>query len=201
MPVSEFDVCDYVEAYETARADGEPAELERFLPNRGHPKFIAVLAELVRVEMEYAWTDGRPKRLEDYRTTFPEIFDDRATLTAVAFEEYRLRRLSGEHTDAEEYRQRYGLSVSEWFDDAAMVPTLQIPHVEYPPEESAASNELPHVGSTFQGFRLDAELGRGAFGRVYLAHQIELAGRPVALKITPVPGSNRRLWRGSSTPT
>jgi serine/threonine protein kinase/Tfp pilus assembly protein PilF len=42
---------------------------------------------------------------------------------------------------------------------------------------------MPEVGETFLGFHLEAELGRGAFGRVFLARQGELANRPVALKI------------------
>ncbi|HKB01379.1 MAG TPA: protein kinase [Gemmataceae bacterium] len=42
---------------------------------------------------------------------------------------------------------------------------------------------LPKVGDEFLGFHLTELLGRGSFGRVFLAHQGELAGRPVALKI------------------
>jgi hypothetical protein len=47
-----------------------------------------------------------------------------------------------------------------------------------------ALSTLPRAGSHFLGFHLIHELGRGAFGRVYLAQQGELANRPVALKIT-----------------
>jgi serine/threonine protein kinase/tetratricopeptide (TPR) repeat protein len=43
---------------------------------------------------------------------------------------------------------------------------------------------FPSVGGDFLGFRLVGELGRGAFGRVYLAHQGDLADRPVALKVS-----------------
>jgi serine/threonine protein kinase/predicted Zn-dependent protease len=43
---------------------------------------------------------------------------------------------------------------------------------------------LPEVGGEFLGFRLLSELGRGAFGRVYLARQDDLADRPVALKVS-----------------
>ena len=43
---------------------------------------------------------------------------------------------------------------------------------------------MPRAGDDFLGFRLAEELGRGAFGRVFLAHQGELSDRPVALKIT-----------------
>jgi serine/threonine protein kinase/Flp pilus assembly protein TadD len=46
-----------------------------------------------------------------------------------------------------------------------------------------AVTTMPKVGDEFLGFRLVAELGRGAFGRVFLAEQKELADRPVALKI------------------
>ena len=46
-----------------------------------------------------------------------------------------------------------------------------------------AMTSMPEVGSEFLGFFLLAELGRGAFGRVYLAQQGELANRPVVLKV------------------
>ena len=42
---------------------------------------------------------------------------------------------------------------------------------------------MPRVGHEFLGFRLLAELGAGAFGRVYLARQERLADRLVVLKI------------------
>lgn len=58
--------------------------------------------------------------------------------------------------------------------------------------EAAAT--LPEAGGEFLGFKLEEELGRGAFGRVYLARQGDLAGRPVALKIAyDVAGESRTL--------
>jgi serine/threonine protein kinase/tetratricopeptide (TPR) repeat protein len=42
---------------------------------------------------------------------------------------------------------------------------------------------LPEVGTLFLGFRLVALLGEGAFGRVFLAEQVDMANRPVALKV------------------
>jgi serine/threonine protein kinase len=47
---------------------------------------------------------------------------------------------------------------------------------------------MPEVGTEFVGFRLLAELGRGAFGRVFLAEQAALANRLVALKVAPDAG-------------
>jgi serine/threonine protein kinase/Tfp pilus assembly protein PilF len=46
-----------------------------------------------------------------------------------------------------------------------------------------AARTLPGVGSDYLGFHLIDELGRGAFGRVFLAQQRDLANRPVALKV------------------
>jgi serine/threonine protein kinase/Tfp pilus assembly protein PilF len=55
---------------------------------------------------------------------------------------------------------------------------------------------LPKPGDEFLGFRLVHELGRGAFGRVYLALQGDLADRPVALKVSAeLPGESRTLAR------
>src|SRR5689334_7090943 len=52
---------------------------------------------------------------------------------------------------------------------------------------------LPPVGSNFLGFQLIAELGRGTFGRVYLARQGDLANRAVALKISVDLASESQL--------
>src|SRR5438094_722990 len=47
-----------------------------------------------------------------------------------------------------------------------------------------AALAMPRVGEEFLGFRLEAELGRGAFGRVFLARDLDLADRLVAVKVT-----------------
>src|SRR5262249_32199982 len=53
---------------------------------------------------------------------------------------------------------------------------------------------FPEVGRDFLGFRLIQQLARGAFARVYLARQGELADRYVALKVSPdVRGESRTL--------
>src|SRR5262249_29454816 len=47
-----------------------------------------------------------------------------------------------------------------------------------------AVSAFPAAGARFLGVQLIRELGRGAFGRVVLAAQGEMADRPVALKIS-----------------
>jgi serine/threonine protein kinase/tetratricopeptide (TPR) repeat protein len=50
--------------------------------------------------------------------------------------------------------------------------------------EANATTGGPEIGGDFLEFRLIDELGRGAFGKVYLARQGKLADRPVVLKIS-----------------
>lgn len=55
------------------------------------------------------------------------------------------------------------------------------------PNDPARASKVafPAVGDHFLSFHLIAELGRGSFGRVYLARQETLAHRPVVLKLSP----------------
>jgi serine/threonine protein kinase/tetratricopeptide (TPR) repeat protein len=147
----------FVEAYELAHGRGEQAELEHFLPPPGHPLRLAVLRELVRIDLEHGWLAGQPTPLDSYRRRFPELFADTAAVREVLFEEYRLRL---------EFDARRDLASSPSSAGVQPVPT-----------------QLPEAGENFAGFHLDAELGRGSFGRVFLARQEGLARRFVVLKI------------------
>jgi serine/threonine protein kinase len=51
-----------------------------------------------------------------------------------------------------------------------------------------AGEPMPEAGQTFLGFKLVRELGRGAFARVFLAHQSDLADRTVVLKVSADTG-------------
>src|SRR5690242_406161 len=90
------DLDDFVEAYESACAGGRQADLAAFLPEPGHPLHRQVLRELVRVDLEYGWAQGRPRPLEDYRSLYPQLFQEPEDLQAVTFEEYRLRLQAGQ---------------------------------------------------------------------------------------------------------
>src|SRR4051812_19551637 len=58
---------EFVAPYEAAQeAAGGDADLAGFVPPGGHPRYAEVVRELARVELEYAWERGRPRRVEDY---------------------------------------------------------------------------------------------------------------------------------------
>jgi eukaryotic-like serine/threonine-protein kinase len=69
--------------------------------------------------------------------------------------------------------------------------TSEEPESESEPEVPPLA--FPRRGEEIGGFRLISELGRGAFGRVYLAEEAGLGNRPVALKVTQPEGDEPRL--------
>jgi eukaryotic-like serine/threonine-protein kinase len=225
-----------VEAFEVMLEVHPDADLAPHLPPSAHPLYLAVLGELIRIDLERAWSRDKRKRIADYAARFPAVLTNENLLSAVAFEEYRQRARAGESVQPDEYRHTFGVDTSDWEDfgpgsvdepadgddfaptnvltpmpakqlDAktAAVPDLRQTQDRFVPQKAPAphraarakaisdaealahwqeaTTSLPQVGTEFVGFHLAAELGRGAFGRVYLARQGDLAGRLVALKV------------------
>jgi hypothetical protein len=87
---------DLIERFEAAQAANAQPELALFLPEPQNPLYRPVLVELIRVDLEYSWKRGTPKRLEDYVPLIAALADARDVLESIAFEEYRLRHQAGE---------------------------------------------------------------------------------------------------------
>ncbi|MAT73375.1 MAG: hypothetical protein CMJ58_28155 [Planctomycetaceae bacterium] len=194
-PAAADAIDDIVEAFEQARHGDGATRLTDFLPPPSHPEFRAIAAELIRVDMEYSWEGGAGDTVDSYRQLLPDVLSDAATLASIAFEEYRLRALAGQPVGKEEFARTYSIPVDDWPQfgvareraaessdpapghgclDDAWRDALQL-------ADSVA--DFPVAGDAIAGFELVEELGRGAFARVFLARQRELAERPVALKI------------------
>jgi serine/threonine protein kinase/tetratricopeptide (TPR) repeat protein len=56
-----------------------------------------------------------------------------------------------------------------------------------------SSRALPGPGDVLADFRILQELGRGAFARVYLAEELHLGGRLVAIKVSRAEGDEPRI--------
>ncbi len=175
---------DYVSSFEKARGVAADIDLASFLPLTDHPLYLSVLCELVRVDLELSWRGGQPRRLEEYLGRFPGLGVERKSLQEIAFEEYRLRHRWGQHPSPGEYEQRFGISTAGWFRPAGSSRPERDDQETVIIRGKPAS--FPEPGQSIAGFRVQKELGRGSFGRVYLARQEDLAGRPVALKLVPV---------------
>ena len=116
-PALELDA--YVAAFEAAAAEGTDADPGEYLPPPDHPLYTAILRELVRVDLELAWSRGVRRMVEEYRDRFPDLFLDSATVRDLVREEFRLRKAAGESPEPREYRDRLGVDI------ASALPELQ----------------------------------------------------------------------------
>src|SRR5688500_7161971 len=120
------DVDPYVQAYEAARRSAGGARVRDHLPPADHPDHARVLAELIRVDLEYAWAGGTPRSVADYLAEFPGLADHPRLVGELAFEEYRQRLECGEDPDPREYRDRYGADIGTWPPDDRLAPTAVV---------------------------------------------------------------------------
>ena len=181
------DLDSILEAFERENEVSGGADVVAFLPDASDPAYQQVAVELIRVDLERSWARGSKKRLEAYREITPLLFTDPRRLAEIAFEEYRLRKQSGEAVSAAEYKRRYAIDTSVWPEEndhqvdrnqsASLATTHSLVRTGDVPE-------FPRVGDSFAGFDLIEQLGRGAFGVVFRANQSDLAAREVVLKIT-----------------
>jgi serine/threonine protein kinase len=105
---------------------------------------------------------------------------ERSDLIDSAYEEYCQRVETGEPVDAEEFCSRFPA-----FQTSLRRLLRAHQNLEDNPE---ILNDLtarwPEPGESFLGFRLLSELGRGAFARVFLAQEVAVGGRLVAVKLS-----------------
>jgi serine/threonine protein kinase/predicted Zn-dependent protease len=152
-----------------------------YLPESPEERPAALLA-LLRADLVLRWEVDEPRRVEWYRDQFPELEDD--AVVALLYEEYCLREEAGESPESAEYTARFpdlACSFEEVLEIHDLIGRAPAPSLR---STYQAGSALPEVGQTIAGFRLVEELGRGAFGRAYLAEEQHLADRPVALKVT-----------------
>jgi serine/threonine protein kinase/Tfp pilus assembly protein PilF len=156
-------------------------ELKHYLEGELGDTMAARLA-LLRADMGLRFQAGERVRVEDYLTDHPELSSE--AVVALAYEEFCLREEAGETPAADEFIERlpeHTEGLRRVFEIHGLVGsgTATVPHEDPGP----GSSILPEVGQTIAGFHLVEELGRGTFARVFLAHERQLADRPVALKV------------------
>src|SRR5262245_7263248 len=142
---------EFLAAFEAARdSNPDPAA---FLPPADHPLYPTVLRELLRVDMEFAWDRGTPRRGEEYCERFPGLAGDLLALRDLACEEFRLRKAAGDNPDPHEYRHRLGVELGE--SGGGLHTTYRVG----PGEASWPADRTPAVGDTIPpGYELTAEL-------------------------------------------
>ena len=148
-------------------------------------------------EFEAAWRAKQAPRIESYVKRVPRIAR-RAAMRELIAQEVDLRRSAGESVDCEEYRGRFQ---ENWTEVEAAFELLSRRHPSGQAAEDTASFALSGEVGTDEDQRsrvsaddpgplperigryaIQGTLGKGAFGVVYLGHDVDL-DRHVALKV------------------
>lgn len=140
---------------------------------------VQALADRLAEEMAARWRQGDRAPAEEFFALHPELESHAETALSLIDEEVFLRREFGEEVAPEAFLARF----PRW---RSQLEVLFNCHRVL--EGGEAAQRFPAVGEDWHGFRLRAELGQGALGRVFLATQPALADRPVVLKLTPRRG-------------
>ena len=137
-------------------------------------------------EQRSCWAEGRPLEPEELLGRWPTNPDSDPDAASLLLEDYLQRRRRGEETSLVGIRA--ALSRAEASARRAAGAGNRLPLDGRRERRPGFSLRLPDVGDEVFGFRLCQPLGQGAFGRVFLAEQADLAGRPVVLKVTAIEG-------------
>jgi eukaryotic-like serine/threonine-protein kinase len=198
-------------AYENTFDNTGTANIEDFLPLPSDPEYPAVLAQLLRVDMRLHSAVGQRRHLDDYRHLYPVGLADPERSGTAAKEACQTRVDAGDPVRPTLHDSRTGVDVNAWpmaepkgLISLPLAETQTITPAKHREDMAAQTEraskpqpiftaEMPRSGQRFLHFDLVRELGRGKFGRVFLAHQTQLADRPVALKVTAETDSEPQL--------
>ena len=185
-------VDEFIEAFEAAMEFQTDQDWTAFLPDPSDPEFKVAAVELMRVDLEHHWAAEDPRSLANYRQRLPELFADPEILGQLAYEEYRLRKAQGEAISPDEYAKRYRLDVSSWpcGEDTSLdsgTVTRSLFHPDSSVTSRPSDSQFPTCGQSIGSFQLVQQIGEGAFAKVFLARQTDLAERHVVLKVTSIP--------------
>ena len=136
------------------------------------------------------WQHGEPPNVDDVLAHHPELRHYRSVVLDLAYAEYHQRRRVGEPIDAETFVRRFP-SLEKSLYLLIEVHAL----LSHDPDLQLLQESLPwpEAGSRYLQFDLVAEIGRGTFGRVFLATEPALGGRQIVVKIAPSAGGEAEI--------
>jgi serine/threonine protein kinase/tetratricopeptide (TPR) repeat protein len=137
-------------------------------------------------ELRASWGEGQSNPSEEPLRRWPSDHPDDPDVASRLFEAYQRRGPEEESIPTEDGQSappQHSATLASLIRHHDLLRSLGAS------EASAPRLRLPDVGDQLFGFALRHELGRGAFARVFLAEQEELAGRPVVLKVSAIEGS------------
>jgi serine/threonine protein kinase len=173
-----------IEGFLAAWDSGELPGIESFLPPP-EPLMLRrmVLVELIKIDLEQRASRKMIRTLEEYAAQHPELLEQGEPPCELIYEEYHVRRSSGENVSPREYYERFPKSseaLKRLLGSEDISATTQL----------LGTKRIENIkaGQRLDDFDLLFELGKGAFGCVFLARQLSMQ-RLVALKVSADKGS------------
>ena len=145
---------------------------------------------ILRTDMALRWDVGEKVGAQWYLDRYPDLGED--TIVALIYEEFCLKEEDQEHPNPADFLARFPevavplgrvLEIHELIGSGTVPTTLSCSSSSNG-APTACGRAFPEAGEAIADFVLVEELGRGAFARVFLAKERELADRPVALKVS-----------------
>jgi len=177
--MQDHSVEDLVLAFEEEWRHGPP-RIERYRSRLAAEESCFGLAELVRADLRQRYRRGERPSAREYFDRFPELTGEDGHALTLIFEEFCLKDEAEELVDSAEFCARY----ESWRD--RLVSQL-VCHREFKNravEPLPTSPDFPEAGDRFCDYRLLEHLGTGASAQVFLAQDLNLGHRKVALKIS-----------------
>lgn len=146
----------------------------------------AALIELIKVDLQRGWRSGQGRMIETYLAELAGSHADTLVTPQLLAYEYQVRSEAGHEPGLPEYQRRFPKLFDEFSDLLQHAPppssitrnTKGPSAVDTHPKQPQGFDQLP---VEFGRYRVLQELGAGAMGKVYLAHDTKL-DRQVALK-------------------
>src|SRR5690606_31739579 len=96
----------------TPETMARPPHPRDFLPEEASGVRQVLLVELLKVDLEYRWLHrGLPKTVAEYLAELPELGE--TPPADLLYEEFHIRRQSGDSVDPQEYFERYPSRANE----------------------------------------------------------------------------------------
>jgi serine/threonine protein kinase len=140
---------------------------------------LGVLAALIKADLRQRYDLGQTPAVTGYLERFPELRTAHSQVLSLVYEEYCLSEERGSAPEVESFCERY----PEW--KSSLASQLRCHRLfGQAAGQSPVLPRFPEPGETFEEFQLLSLLGEGGTSRVFLAKNLSLGGKQVALKVT-----------------